>query len=99
MGSNHMEGNEQAVLFQKEGKGKVYVSGRSGSGKTTLLLKRLHFLKEEGISFQHVLNLAAYKEDTRHLEHLWTASYDPLEEEKGPTFKTIYQFCYQVLHR
>ena len=99
MGSNHMEENEQAVLFQKEGKGKVYVSGRSGSGKTTLLLKRLHFLKEEGISFQHVLNLAAYKEDTRHLEHLWTASYDPLEEEKGPTFKTIYQFCYQVLHR
>ena len=80
MGSNHMEENEQAVLFQKEGKGKVYVSGRSGSGKTTLLLKRLHFLKEEGISFQHVLNLAAYKEDTRHLEHLWTASYDPLEE-------------------
>ena len=51
MGSNHMEENEQAVLFQKEGKGKVYVSGRSGSGKTTLLLKRLHFLKEEGISF------------------------------------------------
>ena len=65
-----MEENEQAVLFQKEGKGKVYVSGRSGSGKTTLLLMRLHFLKEEGISFQHVLNLAAYKEGCELAETL-----------------------------
>lgn len=99
MDCNQRETKGIDVLFQSGGKGVTYVSGRSGSGKTTLFLKRLQFLKEEGISFDQMLNLAAYKEDTRHLEHLWSASYDPLEEGKPPLFKTIYQFSYQLLHR
>ncbi len=92
---NQTENFEQGV-FQT--KGKFYIQGRSGSGKTTLLLKRLQYLREEGISFKKVLNLTAYKEDTKNLERLWKESYDPCGEDV-PSFKSIYQFCFQILYR
>ena len=78
-------------------KGKYYVQGRSGSGKTTLLLKRLQDLQREGISFKNVLNLTAYKEDTKLLHKLWIENLEEDSKEE-PAFKSIYQFCYQVLH-
>ena len=94
MGSFNEESEKK--LFNIDGK--YYVKGRSGSGKTTLLLKRLDYLKQENVSFKQVLNLTAYKEDTRVLKSLWMTEHD-YDEDEQPSFKSIYQFCYQVLYR
>ena len=97
-GNRHIDRTDAVVrpVFQKEGN--VYVRGKSGSGKTTLLLERLQFLAQEGVALKRTLNLVAYKEDTAHLNYLWKSEYSSEEEEDAPMFRSIYQFCYNIIH-
>lgn len=73
------------------------IKGLSGCGKTEVYLQRIHALFEEGIPYSQMLNIAGsrnkIKSNTIRFKQKWS------EDEKYPSFITLYSFCYQLIKK
>lgn len=73
------------------------IEGLSGCAKTEVYLQRIHALYEEGIPYSQMLNIAGsrykIKSNTIRFKQKWS------EEEKYPSFITLYSFCYQLIKK